>query len=210
MKKIVKLLGSNAFANVFSVLAFIIALLTFIYNQRQTTIKNQDTLIFTRDSAYSENVFLLREQGAYFMNVPVRVILTNRSERTHPLHELYFNVGNNSKSVKEIFDKDKKKIVLPLNIPPNESRVLFFFLRVPLTQKEGDYLLAHLRTGEGSSTNRWRISSLFDLTKVFLGLQNKMMGIELLGVHNQGTLVYHFAATRDGNPYEVKQEYYIP
>ena len=210
LEKILKILSSNAFANVFSVLAFTVAVLTFVQSQRQSEIQNQDRLIFTTDSAYTETVFLLKEDGSYFMNVPNRVILTNRSERNHPLQDLIFHVGDNWQPVQEIFDKNRDDVVLPLNIPANESRVLFFFLKVPLTSKQGDYLLANLPKTEYSSNHRWSISSLFDLNKVFLDLKDKMMGAELIGVHSQGTLVYHFATTKDGSPFEVEQEYYIP
>ena len=210
LKQIIKILSSNAFANIFSVLAFIIAGLTFLQSQRQLEIQNQDKLIFTRDSAYSEIVFLLKEDSSYFMNVPIRVILTNRSERNHPLQELIFYVGDNWQVVREIYDKNRENVVLPLNIPANESRVLLFFLKVPLTSNQGQYLLDNLKKAESSSESKWPISSLFELTTVFLGLNDKFISAELIGVHSQGTLVYHFTTTKDGKPFEVKQEYYIP
>jgi len=184
--------------------------MTLVLSQYQIRIQNQDKLIFTIDSAYGEEVFLVRADSSFYFNVPNRVILTNRSDRNHPLQDLIFYVDKNWQPVNEIYDKNKKKVVLPINIPVNESRVLFFYIKVPLTSNQGEYLLDNLPNRSTNTENKWSISTLFDLNRLFLDLDNKAIGAELIGVHSQGTLTYYFATTKDGKKFEVNQELYIP
>ncbi len=211
MTKRLKVLGSNTFANVVSVLALIVACLTLSLTQRQLDIQNTDTMILTRDGVANETVFLGKDGASYYLSIPCRVILTNRSERSQPLLEVVVDDDQDgAQGVREISDGRGGDIVLPLNLPANESRVLSFYLRVPLTLEQGEYLLANLPSPVVASANAWPISSLLELTRVFLGMENESMKLELLQVRSQGTVTYHFATTRDGNPFQLVDRYTIP
>lgn len=210
MKKFRDIFSSNVFANIFSVLAFLLALLTFMQSHNQEQYKNLNTIVLSRDSAFSEKVYLIKNNKMFSVSIPIRIIVTNRSEKNHPLQELKFTTGEEYQLIREVLNKKKERAILPINIPSNESKVLFFYINLSITSEQGKYLLSQLDESNKTSMNKWEMTILSELFELFIETKNKKIGTELLKSHRQGELSFVFASTRDGNRFEVTRELHVP
>lgn len=195
-----------------SLLAVSFAIFTWIQTQHQIRERNAVVVIVTKDRPHDQVITLVKAGGEYLLKVPVRSILTNRSSKTQPLIELSYTGRNGTEFIRTVADKYGVSESLPLNIPPDESRVLTFSVSIRVAGEAAEFLIAQLPSESQMGPSEWSITESGNFGSFCLRLNDptKAVANYLLYLQESGRLIYDFAAAADSRRFVMEEDRVLP
>lgn len=194
-----KFLESPKFANIISLLALIVAILTFLYVRGHDLETETFALKMTESKVINKEVSLERKDNDYLSNIPVAIYVTNTSGIVQPVSRIDYTLeGKTDFDWSKVYDSNWDQIKFPLNIEPKKSYGFYLIADIPIfdvTKNELFRLFNIKELKHGDTVGLGRLQSLNSkLEEIKLGESKTLYDF----TRKEITFDFYFLSASDG------------